>query len=214
MLKKIKFIMPLVFIMSLMFSMTAFAAENFDASYYASKYPDVVAVYGTSEEMLYKHYVEYGQKEGRFKNLSEEQTGIVTPVTNTAISNTPLYPTYIDVSIDNQTLTYYENGVVCLQDTVVTGNVRTGKDTPKGTFTLTTHMPGKTLRGRTWNVWVDYWIHFYDGCGFHDATWRNDSEFGGTTYLTNGSHGCVNLRHEFAKQLFEKVDVGTIVVIH
>lgn len=38
---------------------------EFDAEYYAATYPDVVAVLGTDEEVLYKHYLEYGKAEGR-----------------------------------------------------------------------------------------------------------------------------------------------------
>lgn len=37
----------------------------FDASYYAEKYPDVVAVYGTDANALYSHYINHGINEGR-----------------------------------------------------------------------------------------------------------------------------------------------------
>lgn len=37
----------------------------FDAVYYAAAYPDVVAVYGTGEAALYRHYVTCGRAEGR-----------------------------------------------------------------------------------------------------------------------------------------------------
>lgn len=39
--------------------------ELFDAEYYASENPDVVAVYGTSKKALYQHFVQYGMLEGR-----------------------------------------------------------------------------------------------------------------------------------------------------
>ena len=38
--------------------------------------------------------------------------------------------------------------------------------------------------------------------------------FGGEIYKTNGSHGCVNLPHDVAEQLFGMVDVGTVVIVH
>lgn len=38
---------------------------KFDAEYYASTNPDVVAALGTDEEVLYKHYLEFGKTEGR-----------------------------------------------------------------------------------------------------------------------------------------------------
>ena len=54
------------------FSTAAFAQEKtmpdgtqFDAEYYASQNPDVVAALGNSEAALYQHYVQYGKAEGR-----------------------------------------------------------------------------------------------------------------------------------------------------
>lgn len=40
-------------------------ADLFDADYYAKKYPDVVAAYGTDPGALYNHYVNNGINEGR-----------------------------------------------------------------------------------------------------------------------------------------------------
>ena len=48
-----------------------FLFRNFDMSpvfnpdFYKSAYPDVVAVYGTAPEKLFKHFCEFGMKEGR-----------------------------------------------------------------------------------------------------------------------------------------------------
>jgi len=50
--------------------------------------------------------------------------------------------------------------------------------------------------------------------GFHDATWRSDEEFGGDTYLWNGSHGCINLPYSAAEELYGLVHVGDKVHIH
>lgn len=38
---------------------------TFDAEYYASHNPDVVAAVGNNEEALYNHYLQFGKKEGR-----------------------------------------------------------------------------------------------------------------------------------------------------
>ena len=55
-----------------MFSTDAKAAPKtmadgtvFDAEFYAATYPDVVAVLGTDEALLYQHYVTNGKAEGR-----------------------------------------------------------------------------------------------------------------------------------------------------
>lgn len=39
--------------------------SQFDASYYAATYPDVVAAFGTDANALYQHYKTFGIKEGR-----------------------------------------------------------------------------------------------------------------------------------------------------
>ena len=184
--------------------------SDFDASYYASKNPDVVAVYGTDARNLYKHYVDYGRGEGRFKNAAEESGGV--PAAPAA--NLP-YQTYVDVDLANQRVTYYENGVEIISSGCVSGNTSLGRGTPKGTWRILSHVAGKTLTGPTWRVWVDYWMQFTpSACGLHDATWRSSSEFGSGNYTSNGSHGCVNLPHSFAADLFNRVNVGTIVYVH
>lgn len=48
--------------------------------------------------------------------------------------------------------------------------------------------------------------------GIHDANWR--STFGGQIYLTNGSHGCVNVPPANMPALYQAVKVGTPVVIY
>ena len=49
------------------------------------------------------------------------------------------------------------------------------------------------------------------GNGMHDASWRGS--FGGSIYKYNGSHGCVNMPTGSARKLYNKVSVGTKVII-
>ena len=51
-----------------------------------------------------------------------------------------------------------------------------------------------------------------NGIGLHDANWR--SSFGGSIFLKDGSHGCVNMPNEKAAQLFKEAEIGTITVIY
>ena len=51
----------------------ATTTTGFDATFYASMYPDVVKVVGSSQKALYTHYVKYGKAEGRYQNLAEYQ---------------------------------------------------------------------------------------------------------------------------------------------
>lgn len=122
--------------------------------------------------------------------------------------------TYVEVSIKDQHVWYYEDGKLIMDSNCVTGK-KDKHDTPTGVWYVNSCIDGCYLTGPTWNVWVDKWMRFTDrGHGFHDAQWRDDSEFILETYVTNGSHGCVNLPKQFAYDLFEHVDIGTCVVIY
>ena len=58
--------------------------DIFDAEVYAALYPDVVAVYGTSESKLYSHYQKYGKKEGRIAYIPAPTVPAATPVATPA----------------------------------------------------------------------------------------------------------------------------------
>lgn len=176
--------------------------DDFDADYYANAYADVRAVYGNNPIELYSHYLNYGMKEGRFKNAAEEASGVASCSIDT----------YVDVDIANQTMNYYKDGEVVLSSSCVTGNPNEGNSTPKGKFVVRTKIPGKYLVGPTWNVWVDRWMRFTGNCGLHDASWR--SKFGGNIYKSDGSHGCVNLPSDVAYSLYDMIDIGTAVIVH
>jgi len=47
------------------------ATSDFDAAYYASKYPDLVAAFGNDATKLYQHWITCGKKEGRIAKAPE-----------------------------------------------------------------------------------------------------------------------------------------------
>lgn len=117
---------------------------------------------------------------------------------------------YIEVAIKKQKLYYYEFDKLVLESDVVTGYADA---TPYGTFKVIYKARNVYLRGRDYVSFVEYWIDFKDHAyGFHDASWRN--KFGGQIYLTNGSHGCVNMPKDKVKELYSLVSIGTPVYIH
>ena len=119
---------------------------------------------------------------------------------------------YVEVDIDEQHLYYYKNGELVLDSDFVSGNY--GKtDTNKGVHRLMYKTKNATLRGRNYASFVYYWMPFNsDGEGFHDATWR--SKFGGEIYKGDGSHGCVNMPLEKAKELYNLIENDTIVIVY
>jgi putative cell wall-binding protein len=125
-----------------------------------------------------------------------------------------IYGSGVIVDLSEQTLWYLQDGVVLLSTPVVTG--KPGFETPQGTFKILAHARDVNLKGEKddeeWDVDVNYWMPFKGNYfGFHDATWRY--YFGGTIYLYNGSHGCVNLPFEKMKQFYTMVPDGARVVI-
>ena len=48
--------------------------------------------------------------------------------------------------------------------------------------------------------------------GLHDASWQTN--FGGDTYKTKGSHGCINLPSDQAKIIYETIDKGYPILLY
>lgn len=119
---------------------------------------------------------------------------------------------YVEADLTNQHLYLYENGELILETDFVSGNVSTGKQSPEGIFALTYKTRNATLRGADYESFVYYWMPFYGNYGMHDATWRN--VFGGDIYLTDGSHGCLNLPLNMAEQIYQYVYKGSPVVCY
>lgn len=127
---------------------------------------------------------------------------------------------YVFISISEQTLYYYKDGVCHLKTPVVTGKIYGVKyhGTPTGNYKVlskerNTHLRGLEDDGKTkYDSFVSYWMPFRgDGYGMHDASWRGS--FGGTIYRYSGSHGCVNMPVSAAGKLYNMISVGTMVHI-
>lgn len=119
---------------------------------------------------------------------------------------------YIEVSISNQYMWVYKNHKQVLDSPVVTGNPNMGNDTPKGAFTVDNKKKKATLYSESYNTVVEYWIGLDHQIGFHDASWQDD--FGGEIYLTDGSHGCVNMPTDAVSKLYEIAYINMPVFIY
>ena len=118
--------------------------------------------------------------------------------------------TYIEVDYSSQHMWYYKNGSLVLDADIVTGNNSIGNGSPDGVFKVISRIRDTTLQGEDYSSPVQYFMPFAYNVGFHDASWR--SSFGGSIYLSSGSHGCVNMPADKAKQLFDSVEPGTPVI--
>ena len=120
--------------------------------------------------------------------------------------------TYVEIDLSNQKLYLYVNGTCTLTTSIVSGSVNAGHRTPTGVYTIKSKQTNRYLTGVGYRSWVYYWMPFNGGIGLHDATWR--SSFGGSIYLYNGSHGCINMPYSAAKQVYNSVSVGTYVILY
>lgn len=134
------------------------------------------------------------------------QTAVVKSETN------DIGDTYLEVDYTNQHMYYYKDGKLMLDSDVVTGNISRGNGSPDGVFKIVYKQSPATLVGETYQSDVEYFMVFAYNVGFHDASWR--SEFGGEIYKTSGSHGCVNMPGEKAKELYSMLEAGTPVVAY
>lgn len=125
--------------------------------------------------------------------------------------------TYIELDLSRQRVWMYVDGECILNTPCVTGNVSQGYSTPVGIYYLTyktmnTTLEGYNYDGSTYSSPVTYWMPFNGGIGFHDATWRGS--FGGNIYMTNGSHGCVNLPYWAASTIYTYINSSIPIIIY
>jgi len=131
--------------------------------------------------------------------------------------NSDIGNTYIEVSLSRQKLWYYLNGVLQLETDCVTGMATPKRATPPGVYRIfgkleDTYLIGE-MDGEKWNNHVNYWMSVtWEAIGIHDAPWRN--AYGGSIYVNNGSHGCINVPYDMAKYLYYNVAMDTPVIVY
>lgn len=151
---------------------------------------------------------------------------------NTIISREPCYQnyqvsrenyglgtSYVEIDLTRQKVWVYVNGILKIETDCVTGCVNKGHETPTGIFTLTYKEIDRILRGRVlsdgsyeYQSHVDYWMPFNGGIGLHDASWRDS--FGGNIYISNGSHGCINLPLWAASEIYKIINCDMPIIVY
>ena len=119
---------------------------------------------------------------------------------------------YVEINLTAQHLFMYVDGELIVETDFVSGNLANNWNTPTGAFSLTYKQKDAVLRGENYVTPVTFWMPYFGNVGMHDATWR--SEFGGSIYKTDGSHGCVNLPWSKAKIIYENIEQGFPVLCY
>lgn len=126
--------------------------------------------------------------------------------------------TYVEVDLSGQNMWYYKDGTVIFESPFVSGNMSySDRATPGGVCHLYYKQRDQVLRGKKkpdgtyeYESPVAYWMPFNGGVGFHDANWRGS--FGGSIYLTSGSHGCINMPPYKAAEFYELITTEVPIV--
>ena len=148
-------------------------------------------------------------------SLTTPQVDVVCD-TNCSEQNAMLYgkfyPDFVLVDVSEQRAIFYKNGMRVLADNCVTGDAKKGYHTTVGIHQIIFKDTNRTLKGSYGEAFVKYWMRFTaSGQGLHDAGWRRN--FGSQIYVSNGSHGCVNLPRETAATIFANSYVGMPVIV-
>ncbi len=134
----------------------------------------------------------------------------------------------VEVLLEEQRGRLYINGQIAMDFPVCSGRVG-GSETPRGTFRITQKV--KEYRSNRYGFYVDargdfvkggavagipgpegtqfkgsrmpYWMRFNGAIGMHVGDVHREGE----------SHGCVRVPEEACSQLFEKLAIGSVVVV-
>lgn len=126
--------------------------------------------------------------------------------------------TYVELSIEQQHMWCYVDGDLLFDTDVTTGTHSiVHQRTPVGMFMTMDWNRNYTMRGSYGTAFARYFIRLTPlGVGIHDSSWR--SKYGGTEYLENGSHGCINTPYKYVKLFYDTLyldkGVGIPVVIY
>ncbi|MCX6795349.1 MAG: epoxyqueuosine reductase QueH [Candidatus Falkowbacteria bacterium] len=116
-----------------------------------------------------------------------------------------------EVDLSKQKLSFFVGGIKWKEFIVSSGKAST--PTPKGKFKIT----NKSLKAwsSAYHLWMPYWMGLGNGkVGLHELPMWPNGYREGTSHLGKPvSHGCVRLGLNDAKYLFDRLPVGTEVII-
>jgi lipoprotein-anchoring transpeptidase ErfK/SrfK len=120
---------------------------------------------------------------------------------------------YIDINIDAQIMTIFENGVL-LDSYLISSGLR-GMDTPKGSFQI--HNKHPRPWSKQYSLFMPFWMAITpDGkYGIHELPeWPGGYKEGANHLGIPVSHGCVRLGVGSASRVYEWAEIGIPVIIY
>lgn len=131
---------------------------------------------------------------------------------NPLSSSTKKLTQKIIIDLKNQKLKYLVSDIILKEFPISSG--KASMKTPSGTFKIVNK--SKKAWSNTYKLWMPYWLGLGNGrFGIHELPiWPNGYREGANHLGKPVSHGCIRLGIGPAKYIFERVAVGTKVVIN
>lgn len=122
---------------------------------------------------------------------------------------------FTEISLSDQKVYVWRHGKVVFKCRTISGRPVPDRETRKGAYFIKEHQPHRVLKGDDYETPVDNWVRImWTGTGFHAAPWQPWYSWSKTTYLTRGSHGCLNLSVEDSKKIYKLTKYMEMVFIY
>ena len=152
------------------------------------------------------------------QNLSSTSSQLLNSITSSNINTLnleSLTPYLIYVNLSEQ-MTYVYKGTMNKWDTVKSFTCSTGtkdENTPTGVFDVRER--GDWFFSDKYQQGGKYWVQFYGDYLFHSVPYNEDqSKVVDNTLGTPASHGCIRLKTNDAKWIYDNIEAGTKVIIN
>ena len=159
--------------------------------------------------------IAYDNKKDPFTQLGLSKDKYIPPESSIPKDGIEIEPKikegkYIDISISNQVMTLFEDGIKDNSFLVSTGTY--GMPTPLGMFNV------RSKRRNVWSsygLWMPYSMNFYGGYFMHELPYWPNGYREGTDHLgMRVSHGCIRLGIGPAEYVYNWSEIGTPIYIH
>lgn len=122
---------------------------------------------------------------------------------------------FTEISLKDQTIYVWRKGKVVFSCPTISGLPVKDRETRKGAYFIKEHQTHRVLKGDNYETPVDSWVRItWTGTGFHAAPWQSWGSWTKTTYLSRGSHGCLNLEPSNAKKIYNLTKYKEMVFIY
>ena len=190
--------------------------SNIDTSIISDDDSDIINKINSISDAKDKYLASIGTDNA--ENLTSTSTELLQSITSNTINTLnieSLTPYLIYVNLADQ-LTYVYKGSMNNWNMVKSFTCSTGIDdekTPTGIFDVRER--GDWFYSDKYSQGGKYWVQFYGDYLFHSVPYNEDqSEVVDNTLGTPASHGCIRLKTEHAKWIYDNIDSGTKVIIN